>query len=210
MEKKDEGQSGAVIIEASIALPVFMFLMITLYSLIQIAYVQSRTTLALDCAAKELAEYAHILYATGADKYIEGGGGYSSQLADKVAEFLETVGSEIGNYHEEMGKFVTDAGGALRGDSVVDYLKFITEDWFCQQLMKKNMVNGFSDTPEAFMRRNRIENWGMDIEKSSVLEGAGKDIFLVMKYDIKVIQLFKIDFKFHMSSCAYTHAWSGE
>ena len=201
-------QSGAVIVEATIALPVFMFAMITLYSIIQIAFVQARMTIAVDCAAKELAEYAHVFYATGMDGSLSGSGGKSSEIANQVSEFLTTVGGKLGSVDSELGQFVTDAGAAMSGDSLTDLAKYGTGQALGEQMMKKNMVSGFSDSPEAFMKRNRIKNFNMD--GSNFLEMGSKKVFLRANYDIEVIKLLNIDFSFHMSSCAYTEAWGGE
>lgn len=206
--KKKYGQEGAVIIEAAIALPVFMFMMITLYSIIQIAYVQARMTIAVDAAAKELAQYAHVYFATGLNGSLSGSGGTSSQLANDVSQFLSIVGEGLGTVDSELGQFVSDSGEALSGDSLVDIAKSGMGKNLGEQMMKKNLVNGEGDSAEAFMKRNRVKNLNMNGTK--FLEQAGKEVFLRVNYDIEVIKLLNVDFSFHMSSCAYTEAWGGE
>lgn len=206
--KKKYGQEGAVIIEAAIALPVFMFMMITLYSIIQIAYVQARMTIAVDAAAKELAQYAHVYFATGLNGSLSGSGGTSSQLANDVSQFLSIVGEGLGTVDSELGQFVSESGEALSGDSLVDIAKSGMGKNLGEQMMKKNLVNGEGDSAEAFMKRNRVKNLNMNGTK--FLEQAGKEVFLRVNYDIEVIKLLNVDFSFHMSSCAYTEAWGGE
>lgn len=63
-------ENGAIIIEATLTLSFFMFAMITLLSVIQIAYAQSRMSVALCSATKSIAEYAHIYFATGMDEVL--------------------------------------------------------------------------------------------------------------------------------------------
>lgn len=207
-KKSNDTQEGAVIMEAAIALPVFMFLMITLYSVIQVAFIQARMSLALDCAAKELAEYAHVFYATGMNESFSGTGGKSSELANKVSEFLTTVGGNLGSVDSELGQFVTKAGEAIAGDSLSDYGKQGIGEAAGMQMMKKNMISGFNDNADAFMKRNRIKN--LDMTGSNFLETGSKKVFLRVNYDIELIKLFNLDFSFHLSSCAYTEAWGGE
>ena len=62
------------------------------------------------------------------------------------------------------------------------------------------------------MKRNRISNLNMDGSKfmESGKGSTGKDIFMRVNYDIKVVQLLKIDVTFHLSHCSYTQAWTGE
>lgn len=210
MDKKKESggireEKGAVIIEASIVLPLFMFMMITLYSIIQIAYVQARITVALDCSAKELAQYAHVFYSTGMNEIFTGEGGASSTVANKVAEFLTTVGENFSSVDSELGQYVTNAGTALSGDSITAYGLAGLGQTLGEQMMKKNMVNGLGDTSDAFKKRNHITRF--DMLQSKILEGKGKEIFLRADYDVEVIRLLNIDFTFHLSSCAYTEAW---
>ncbi|HJD26722.1 MAG TPA: pilus assembly protein, partial [Candidatus Blautia intestinipullorum] len=180
--KKKYGQEGAVIIEAAIALPVFMFMMITLYSIIQIAYVQARMTIAVDAAAKELAQYAHVYFATGLNGSLSGSGGTSSQLANDVSQFLSIVGEGLGTVDSELGQFVSESGEALSGDSLVDIAKSGMGKNLGEQMMKKNLVNGEGDSAEAFMKRNRVKNLNMNGTK--FLEQAGKEVFLRVNYDI--------------------------
>lgn len=208
LKKERCREKGAVIIEAAIALPVFMFAMVTLYSIIQIAYVQSRMTIAVDCAAKELAEYAHVYYATGLDGSLTGSGGFSSSVANEVSEFLTTIGEAMGSVDGELGQFVSQTGSALSGDSLVDLGKYELGKALGEQMMKKNMVNGPGDTAEAFQKRNRIKSFNMD--GSNFLEVNTKKVFLRANYEIEVIKLLNIDFSFWLSSCAYTEAWGGE
>lgn len=203
-----QNEKGAVIIEAAIALPVFMFMMFTIYSVIQMAYVQARMTIAVDAAAKELAEYAHVYYATGLNNSMTGSGGASSEMANEVSEFLMTVGNGLGSVNSELGQFVGEAGAAMSGDSLADLAKYGVGQALGEQMMKKNMVSGTGDNAEAFMKRNRIKNFNMN--NSRFLEKESKDIFLTANYDIQVIRLLNIDFSFHLSSCAYAQAWGGE
>lgn len=202
------GEKGAVIIEAAIALPVFMFMMFTLYSVIQIAYVQARMTIAVDAAAKELAEYAHIYYATGLNNSMTGSGGASSEIANEVSDFLMTVGNGLGSVDSELGQFVGEAGAALSGDSLADLAKHGVGQVLGEQMMKKNMVSGKGDTVDKFKDRNRIEN--LSLSKSTFLDKESKKVFLVADYDIHVIKLLNIEVSFHFSNCAYTEAWGGE
>lgn len=203
-----QNEKGAVIIEAAIALPVFMFMMFTIYSVIQMAYVQARMTIAVDAATKELAEYAHVYYATGLNNSMTGSGGASSEMANEVSEFLMTVGNGLGSVNSELGQFVGEAGAAMSGDSLADLAKYGVGQALGEQMMKKNMVSGTGDNAEAFMKRNRIKNFNMN--NSRFLEKESKDIFLTANYDIQVIRLLNIDFSFHLSSCAYAQAWGGE
>lgn len=205
-EKEDKRKEhGAIIVEATISLTVFMFAMFTFLSIIQIAYTQSRMSVALSCATKQIAEYAHVYYATGMNEALTGSGGKSSDLANQVAEFIQNLGGNLGSIDSELGQYVTDAGSALSGDSLADLAKGQLGQTLVLQMMKANLVNGTGDTAEAFLQRNHVD--GLDMMESKFLEGTSNDIFMRVKYTIHVVQLLDIDFSFQMSCWAYTTAW---
>ncbi len=210
--EKREGQRGAVIVEASLALPFFMFAMYIMLSVIQIAYTQARIAVALDSATKQMAQYVHLYFVTGLDDTFTGEGGASSEVAEEVAEFLQTLGKGLGTVSDELGQYVDDAGNALQGDSLTAIIQDGIGMTVAEQMLRNNLADGPGDTGEAFLARNRVEN--LNMEGSKFLEAgegsSGKDIFMRVNYDIRVVQLLGMDFSFHLSHCAYAQAWAGE
>ncbi len=212
-QKKDNAaghgnrQNGAIIVEATISLSIFMFVMFTMLSVIQIAYTQSRMSVALTCATKEMAEYAHIYYATSTDKALSGTGGKSSEIFGEVGEFLQTIGSQLGSIDSELGQYVSDGGGALSATSITNLATNGIGQALATQLMEKNLVADDIDSAEAFFARNHISD--LDLSESKFLENGSPEIFMRAKYKIKVVELLDIDFSFQMSSWAYARAWDG-
>ena len=206
-EKKKKRERGAIIVEATISLSIFMFAMFTLLSVTQIAYTQSRMSVALTTATKQLAEYTHVYFATGLNNYMSESGGKSSEFANQVAEFIQNLGGQLGSIDSELGQFVDSAGNALSGDSIAGMIKSGTGQALAIQMMEANLVEGRGDSAEAFMRRNHVQN--LDMMESTFLGGTSGDIFMRAKYEIRVVQLLDIDFSFQMSCWAYAQAWQG-
>lgn len=208
--KHHNGERGAVIMEATLALPFFMFAIYTLLSVIQMSYAQTRMAVALDSATKQVAEYTHIYFALGLDQKFTGQGGASSQLANDVASFLEELSGVAGSVNEELGQYVENAGAAMAGDNLVALIQDGIGSGIVYTIMDNNLADAGGDA-ESFKRRNRIEN--IDMTGSKFLEAGegstGRDIFMRVDYDIRVVQLLNIDFTFHMSHCAYAQAWAG-
>lgn len=210
--KNHKGQRGAVIVEASLALPFFMFAIYTLLTVIQITYAQARMAVALDSATKQVSEYIHIYFALELDQTLTGENGMSSDLANEVGTFLQGMGSELGSIDEELGRYVDGAGNALQGDSLVAMIQDLAGSALVRQIMESNMVDGPSDTAQAFMARNHIKNMNMNGSKflEAGANSSGKDIFMRVNYEIQVVKLLNIDVTFRMSHCAYTRAWAGK
>lgn len=203
--KKRKREHGAIIVEATLSLSFFMFAMFTFLSVIQIAYVQSRMTVSLALATKEIAEYTHLFFAAGLNETFSGEGGKSSEVINGVADFMTDLGSDIGSFSDELGQYVTDAGDALSGDSLADLGKGLLGQQLVLQMMQKNLVAGTKDSSEAWLRRNRVTD--LTMLESKFLEGNTTDIFMRVKYKVHVIKLLDIDFSYQMSSVAYTKAW---
>lgn len=210
MQKKtdvSDSQQGALYVEATLSLSFFMFAIFTLLSVIQIAYTQARMAVALDCATKELAEYTHVFFATGMAETFGSGDGMSSDVFNKLAEYLGNLGGQVGTLDSELGQFVTEAGNALHGDNLSDFFKSATGKLIVRQLMEKNMVHSVNDTTEAFKSRNHIVG-ELDMDGSRFLESGGRDVFMQVNYKIRVVKLLNLDIEFSMKHCSYTQAWA--
>jgi len=204
-------ERGAVVVEASISITVFMFAIMTLLSLIKIAYAQERMSIALDTATKQLGKYANVYSAVGLNDALSGEGGISSTIADAVGGFLKDVGSEIGEYDyfgTGVGDLLSDAGGALEGDSIADVLKSLVAKGVVQKLMEHSLATTEQGSAEAFMKRYRVKSYDIDPFSCHVLDGDNQ-IFIPMTFEISVIKLLNIDFSFKFIHCAYTQAWIG-
>lgn len=203
---KENREKGAIIVEATLSLTIFMLAMFTMLSLIQVAYAQSRISVALCTATKQISQYANLYYITGLDESMPGSGGKSSELMNNLGEFIEEMGGHLGSIDGELGSLVEDAGGALAGDNIADYLKSAAGNALVLALMEKNLATGGSNSADEFYRIHHIEN--VDINQSKFLEGDSRDIFMGLTYDVKMIQFFNMDLgTFQIASWAYTTAW---
>ena len=182
------GERGAIVVEATLSLTTFIFAMFMLLSVTQIAYTQARISVALDCAAKEIAQYAHVYFLSGASEIFSGSGGNSSELFGEVGGFLEDLGGEMGSISSEVGSFVTTTGKATTSTSVTDLLKDALGEGTAFMLMKKNLADGASDA-DAFLHKHRVEH--IDMLESRVLIKDTNHIRLSVTYDIKAVQLLK-------------------
>lgn len=203
--RNEKGEYGAIFVEATIALPVFMFAIFTILSIAQTSLAQARMAVALDRTAKEISEYSNVYYALGMGDIFTGSGTRSEELANKLSEYIEIVGKVLGN------ETVTDFGSALAGDSITAYLKTGITTTIAKDMLKRNVLAD-NDPMEgdfsAFAKRYRIVEDSISMGQSRVMEG-DKDIFLQLDYDIEVLKLLNLDITFHMRHCSYAVAWAG-
>lgn len=83
-----KAERGAVVIEATLSLTTFVFAIITILSLINIAYLQAKMGVALNSAAKEISQYSYLYYKFGLDEF-------EASLADGTDQSKKTVQNTI-------------------------------------------------------------------------------------------------------------------
>lgn len=202
-----KGQKGAIVVEACISLPVFMFAIFILLYIEQIAYTQARIALAIDSATKELSQYSHVLYMANIPQTFNGQNGSSSEIVNKVAEFFQNIGDALGTVDTNLGSTVTTAADKMAGDSVSAYLLQIVGTGGAKLLAEKNMVDWEGDTAKAFYARHRVKD--VSYVQSKFAENGSKDVAIKITYKIKMVQLLGLEYDFQMAHCAYTQAWAG-
>lgn len=199
----NSNEHGAIIIEATVSLSIFMFAIYIVLSIVQICYTQERIAVALNSATKQMAQCSHVLRATGVDKIVSGNDGSTTQIANKVAEFLKSLGGELADIElvpEELSGFVTDAGGALENDSIMDVIRTSGADGIIKVLMEKNLSTDGCSGLDDFNARHNVEN--MEFIGSNYIEN-GRNIYMKINYDIRVVRLLNFERVFHLSHGAY-------
>lgn len=93
-----DNERGAIVVEASISLTTFIFLIYTILSIINICFAQAKIGVAINCAAKEISQYSYLYSLTGIndmkkDAYDKGE--LANGAVDDVVSGVEAIFSEI-------------------------------------------------------------------------------------------------------------------
>ena len=100
--------------------------------------------------------------------------------------------------------------GKMAGNELKEEAKVIMAQFLAKMFMQKNLMAGPEDNPDQFLRRYGVVNGmdGLDFRYTSFLQnGQSNKIQLVVTYDIRVIDLLNIDYKFKIRQCSKTTAW---
>lgn len=118
-----------------------------------------------------------------------------TQYADKLAE--DPKGFIIG-----MGK--------LAGNELKEEAKVILGKVMAKAFMKKNLKSYPADSPDDFLRRYHVVDGmnGLDFDYTTLMAyGSTDKIQLTVTYEVSVIRLLNIDFKFKFRQSSQTVAW---
>jgi len=211
-----KSENGAVIIEATISLIMFMFAIITIYSMFHISMAQARIGAALNATAKEISQYSYIYAMTGLnDKQADiaaNGGAAESILSDNFAE--------VDGFYDAVGGLVDGASSIVASpdnaesffyyvlNEGIDQVKASVTGKLARDLMRKHM----GANPDKFLEQLGVEGGmsGLSFIKTRIFsDGTENDILLDVRYQVTVIKLLNIDLKLNFEQCAKTRAWVG-
>lgn len=214
MELKSE--KGAVVIEAAISLTMFLFAMLTIYSVYHICLAQARISAALNATAKEISQYSYIYDLTGLNEkqanLAANGGAAESILSDNL--------SEINDLYDA---FEGISGGvsaiASSPENAESFLYYVLNEGIDQikgsvtgELARLLMRKHFGSDPDGFLAGLGIEGGmnGLSFGKTRIFTSGEEDeILLDVRYQVTVIKLLNIDLKMNFELCAKTRAWVG-
>lgn len=66
---KEKKERGAMVVEATISLTAYIFVIFTILSIVDICYIQSKMAVSLNAAAKELSQYSYLYFKFGLDEF---------------------------------------------------------------------------------------------------------------------------------------------
>lgn len=209
---KRRNQEGAIVIEATIALTTFMFLIVTILSIVNICLVQSRMGTLVHGVAKDISNYTYIYTMTGLNEREQA----ISAKADYSRNTLEEVknnGSTAFDAIQSLGKAAQDetfwsSMMSLLAEGGIQEGKAFVVDKICKQVAEKRL-NTKNKSADAYLKSMGIEEGveGLDFTDSSFCAGGGDDITIVISYKVHVLELLGVDFDFQFEQCAATKSW---
>lgn len=244
MERKRE--KGAIVIEATISLTAFIFAMLMILSLVDIAYVQAKMGVALNSAAKEISQYSYLYYKFNLDEFDASLSDGTEKSKKTVENTIDGVGELINSLSEvensistmefdRMFKAIEDGAGSanqminmyaeqisedpkgfivgmgkLAGSELKEEAKVVLGQVMAKAFMKKNLKASAEQEPDAFLKKYHVVDGmdGLDFNYTTLMAyGTSNEINLVVTYEVEIVQLLNVDFKFKFQQCAKTSAW---
>lgn len=227
---------GVLTVEASLVLPIFMFLIITILSLINIASLQARMQVALNMSARQISEYGYFYSLIGGNS-LNDYFGNKAEAANNLEDSLSTAFNEIANLGNDsfdlsasFGKVkdIEDAAKKVYEDpkSLIYYFANKAQDKIEKEigvlalkaLMKQNLKTSPNANLEKYLKNSGIiaNSSGsyfdkLDFSNTKVFqEGEEEWVKCEVGYDVKIIQFLPINLTFHFEQCAITRVWNAK
>lgn len=211
-----KSERGAIIIEATLSLTMFMFAMLTIYSMFHVSLAQARIGTALNATAKEISQYAYVYDLTALNSQqanlAANGGAAQSVLSDNL--------SQVNSIYTAL-KGISSGTAAIAGSpgNTESFLYYVlnqgidaAKGGITGELARMLMRKHFGSDPDKFLQGLGVENGmkGLSFRKSRIFSnGTESDVLLDVRYQVTVIKLLNIDLKLNFELCAKTRAWVG-
>lgn len=119
-----------------------------------------------------------------------------------ITQYAEKLKSDPKGFILGMGKMATN--------ELKESGKVVLAQILAKTFMEKNLISGPDDDANSFLERYNVVDGmdGLNFKYTTFLFGGkSNEIQLVVTYDIQVIELLNLDFKFTIRQCSKTTAW---
>lgn len=154
-----KSEDGAVIIEATISLSVFMFLIVTVLTIVNICYVQSKMSIAINETAKEISQYSYLYGITGLNDKQKALAEQGKAANDSVNNIIDGVGSLMDTVESTKKDVTNTYENTMAGNFSVDMLsqtgKNISENINSGRASieaVENELSAIAEDPVAFLK----------------------------------------------------------
>ena len=202
---------GAVTLEASIAMPAFICVVLLISFLLRAIYVQEYVQHSITQAANEIAGVSYLYGISGAldvQRDLEdAAGGSTDRAVDTVMKFLELEDGKIDKFSEDISEFKelisSFVKGKVNGYVFGLYARFITGKYLSDV--------GFGNSTDTDLRLKDLNvkdgYYGLDFQESGYMVDGSEDIRVHVKYDLKLPLSIPGFSEIAISQSAYTRAW---
>jgi len=189
--RKENRERGAVVVEAVLSLTTFIFTILIILSVADIAYTQSKMAVALNSAAKEISQYCFLYYKfqlDDANASFSEGTEEAQETVEGLGQMMESFGNVSSDFVEgdfDIRDLISSADsanqtvsrladqiaenpqgflvgmGKLAGREMTEAAKVYLGQIMARAFMSKNLKAFSGDDSDAFLRRLHVVD-GMD------------------------------------------------
>lgn len=154
-----KSEDGAIIIEATISLTAFMFFIVTLLTIVNICYVQSKMSIAINETAKEISQYSYLYGISGLNEKQKELAEAGDAAKNTTENIVESVGGLMNAVEDTKGQMVSGyeavqngnaSGSELQAKGKSIYENIQNGKASIQTI--ENELSGIAENPVAFIK----------------------------------------------------------
>lgn len=215
--EKQKSENGAIIIEASLSLTLFLFALITVYSMYHVSLAQARISSALNATAKEISQYSYAYGISGLKTKQANLSAYGGAAESIISDNF----SEVENLYTAIEGLVDCAETiAISPDDAESFAYYVinqgieqAKGWIVDKGARSLMKKHFGADPDGFLKGLGVEQGtkGLNFKESTIFKDGKNDLIVLnCRYKVRVIKLLGIDMEMNFELTARTRAWVGD
>ena len=211
---KRRNQEGAIVVEATLSLSFFMFLITAILTMVNVCYTQAQMGMLVNGIAKDISNYTYIYTMTGANAKkaeISNNASYANYTVNEVMDNSKSVMDRVEDLAGAMmDEEFWDSMKAFLMDGAISYGESWALDKLCHLAAQKRIAPKGED-PDAYLMRLGVKDGlgGLNFKKSEFCPGGTDDIKIVVSYQAHMVDFFGLDLNFNLEQTALTKAWCG-
>ncbi len=154
-----KSEDGAIIVEATISLSTFMFFIVTLLTIVNICYVQSKMGIAINETAKEISQYSYLYGITGLNQKQQDLASKGEAAKETTENIVESVGGLVTVIEDTKSEVVTGYKSMESGNFTMEQIKTTGKNIYDNIESGKASVevieselSGIAEDPVAFIK----------------------------------------------------------
>ncbi len=209
---KRKNQDGAIVVEATLSLTTFMFLIVTVLAIVNICLAQAKVGVLIHGVAKEISNYTYLYTLAGLNEREKALNGKADYARNQIDDIISGSSDVFGTIEK-----INSVGGDsdfwesmlyLIGQSAGEEIKGYAADGICKKIAEKRLASADSGA-DAYLRWLGVVGGlkGLDFSKSEICAAGGDDIKVIVTYKVHMLKLLNVDLNFNFEQCAYTKTW---
>mgnify|MGYP002570404639 CR=1 FL=1 len=206
-------KEGAVVIEATISLTAFMFLIITILAITNICLAQAKIGTMVNGIAKDVSNYTYVYSMTGLNGWEQGVSDGANAARHDINEVLE----DTTDTYEKIGRIINKADSdpeywnsfkQLLKEQGINSGKSLVLNKVCKNIAKDRLTTEGKDA-DAYLKYLGIKAGieGLDFSRSEFCQQGSNEIKIIVDYKVHMLEFFGIEWEFQFEQCAATKAW---
>lgn len=209
-----KNEYGSMVVEASMAIPIFMFAIMTILSIINVCTAQVVMTNTVNGLTKDMAKFSYLYCKVGLYDVVAN---QDSQAADAnkaavtvmkstdVESLLDNLGDAI-DIVEESDNFGESLFHAVLSNGA-HALESLVLQGVADSTAKRRLTSTYYDA-DALLKHYGIENGLSDVDFYIWFDTSTDYLYVMADYDVKVLDLLGIDKTLHFTKKSKAQIWN--
>lgn len=212
--KKIKNQKGAIIVEASLALPIFMFTIVIILSITNICAAQVVMTNTVNTVTQEIGKMSYLYCKLGgynAQKSVDAKGANVNSAAASVIQ-SQDLESLIHNLDDAVNTISSEENpassiGYMLLSNIIDLGENLIVNGFIKDVAETRLSNE-DTTADDLLKHYGIQDGLGGVNFYMQIDFNSDSVYIIAKYKVRVLDLLGLEYDYNFTKASQTYMWN--